>query len=334
LRSGQVAAALRAEKIPVIDALDEFSAAPDVVHGHYRYETARVLLRFPNVPALYMRHDSLHPREDPPQFERIRAWAAVDEMCRKRLAETAGVTTDRVHLLLNFVDLVRFQPRPALPKRPRRALVFSNYRLGSVASKALRSACGSAGIKLDLVGASHGNLSDKPEKLLPAYDLVFAKGRAALEAMAVGTAVVPITMYSMGPLVTSQNFDRLRALNFGLHSASESIDAQRVALVIKRYDAEDAGHCSQRVRREASRDGAIDALLELYRTIVADHARAGPGDTNAELREAARLSEPLSSDQDLADVRAYEQALKRRRQSARAQQRRRRWLRLLGLART
>jgi hypothetical protein len=35
-----------------------------------------------------------------------------------------------------------------------------------------------------------GSINAKPEEILGGYDLVFAKARSAIEAMAVGTAVV------------------------------------------------------------------------------------------------------------------------------------------------
>ena len=50
------------------------------------------------------------------------------------------------------------------------------------------------------------------------YDLVFGKGRAALEGLAVGAAVVLCDLEGAGPLVRSDRYDELRRRNFGLRA--------------------------------------------------------------------------------------------------------------------
>jgi len=47
---------------------------------------------------------------------------------------------------------------------------------------------------------------------------VFAKGKAALESLAVGAAVVLCDARGVGPMVTSSQLDHLRPLNFGLRA--------------------------------------------------------------------------------------------------------------------
>ena len=93
---------------------------------------------------------------------------------------------DRVALLPNFVDTARFLPRAPLPQRPRRALLFSNYANEESHLPAVRAACVAAGLELDVAGAGVGNVIDEPERVLGSYDIVFAKAKAAIEAMAVG----------------------------------------------------------------------------------------------------------------------------------------------------
>src|SRR5258705_543164 len=83
----------------------------------------------------------------------------------------------------------RFRPRAPLPERPRRALVFANEASEAPQVPAIRRVCEARGIALDAAGVSSRNILSWPEMALPAYDLVFARGRAALEAMAVGAAV-------------------------------------------------------------------------------------------------------------------------------------------------
>ena len=112
--------------------------------------------------------------------------------CRDRLICEDGVDEARVRLIPSSVDLDRFELRPPLPARPARALVFGNYTGESAHLTALRSACARHDIQLDVVGRLMNNAVDRPEQTLRNYDIVFAKGRAALEALAVGCAVIDL----------------------------------------------------------------------------------------------------------------------------------------------
>ncbi len=60
-----------------------------------------------------------------------------------------------------------------------------------------------------------GTLVDDPERILPRYDLVFAKGRCALEAMAAGCAVIVCDAVGLGEMVTHGSVEEMRRWNFG-----------------------------------------------------------------------------------------------------------------------
>src|SRR5580704_4585509 len=120
---GEVADELRGATIPIVDNLDSLSITPDIIHGHHHLETMTALLRFPTVPAVYFCHGWIPWQEAPPKFPRILRYVAVDYTCRDRLLLEHGIPDDRVSVLLNFVDLERFSPRPPLPARPTRGLV-------------------------------------------------------------------------------------------------------------------------------------------------------------------------------------------------------------------
>ncbi len=51
-------------------------------------------------------------------------------------------------------------------------------------------ACRRTQLTLDVIGAESGSVSTRPQDVLGQYDMVFAKARCALEALAVGSAVV------------------------------------------------------------------------------------------------------------------------------------------------
>ncbi len=178
-------------------------------------------------------------------------------------------------MVLNFVDLDRFRPRAPLPLRPRRALVFSNQASEGTFLPAVREACARSGLALEVAGVAAGSPAERPEALLPGFDLVFAKARAAMEAMAVGTAVVLCDQAGAGPLVTSADFDRLRPLNFGIRALRHPVTADFLAGEIERYDAADAAEVSRRLRATAGIEEAVDRLLGLYEEVLAEHRERG-----------------------------------------------------------
>lgn len=239
---------------------------PDVVHGHQHFELALALLRHPGTPAVFTCHAALDDESTPPRLASLRTAVAVDRATAERLrASLPGVPVVRV---ANAVDLARFAARAALPRSPRRALVFSNYfREPAVAP--LREACARRGVALDLVGSESLRPHARPETLLPDYDVVFAKGRCALEAMAVGCAVVLCGTEGLGERVTAARFAALRADNFGRRCVTRPLDAGLVERELAGYDAAEAARVRDLARRDAGLDPAVDRLLALYRETAA-----------------------------------------------------------------
>ncbi|HEU4710379.1 MAG TPA: glycosyltransferase [Pyrinomonadaceae bacterium] len=286
---GPTARELRKTTVPVVDNLDAVGAPPDLIHGQHHVETMSALLGFPNTPAVFFCHGWLPWEETPPQHPRILHYVAVDDTCFDRLVSESGIPVDRVSVILNSVDLEQFLPRPPLPPKPARALVFSNGAKESTHLGAVREACRRSGLTLDVIGADAGNVSTRPQEVLGQYDIVFAKARCALEAMAVGNAVVLCDLLGTGPMVSTGEFDKLRRLNFGIRTLSRQIDAGVLEKEIARYDARDASKVSQRIRATAGRDVAIDQILALYQEVV-DSFKGTARDQEAEGRaEAAYL---------------------------------------------
>ncbi|MBW8878071.1 MAG: glycosyltransferase [Acidobacteria bacterium] len=284
---GPLAAELRAATVPVVDDLAAVAEPPDVIHGQHHLPAMTALLHFPGVPALFVSHGWAPWEEAPPRFPRILRYVAVDHTTRERLVSEAGIPPERVEVVLNFVDLARFQPRGTLPPAPRRALVFSNQASEETYLPAVREACSRFDIELDVAGVAAGRPEARPETRLPGYDLVFAKGRSALEAMAVGAAVVLCDQSGSGPMVTAEGFDRLRPLNFGIRTLREPVTPDILVREIRRYDPADAAEVSQRVRTQAGLEGAVGRLTALYEEVIAEHRERGPAPTADESRAAA-----------------------------------------------
>jgi hypothetical protein len=293
-RLGKVAAALRAATIPVVDDLGAVAEPPDLIHGQHHIAAMTALLHFPGVPALYVCHGWQPWEEIPPRSPRILRYVAVDYTTRERLVSEQGIPPERVEVVLNFVDLDRFRPRPPLPAKPRRALVLSNQASERTFLPAVREACERFGIALDVAGVASGAPVDRPEELLPGYDLVFAKGRAALEALAVGAAVVLCDQAGAGPLVTPAELDRLRPLNFGIRTLRDPVTADVLASQIERYDPADAAEVSRRLRVLVGIDTAVDRMTGLYEEVLAEHRANGSPPAAEESRAAAAYLRWLS----------------------------------------
>ena len=274
---GPVASELTEARIRVVDNLNEIDEPPDVIHGHHKMETMMALLSFTGVPAINFCHSWHHWQEGPVFFPRVLRYVAVDEACRERLVEKHRVPDELVQILPNFVDLKRFRRREnPLPARPSRALIFSNYASEANYVRVVRDACAKSSITLDVVGSASERSITNPESILGDYDIVFAKARCALEAMAVGVAVILCDSSGLGPMVNSQNFHDLRPLNFGFRTLTNPIEQTRVVAEISRYDARQAANVTDMVRTLVDSEAVVDQLLELYAEVIAENRSRTP----------------------------------------------------------
>ncbi|HVP28109.1 MAG TPA: glycosyltransferase [Myxococcota bacterium] len=305
MAEGSVVDELRRATVPVVERLGQVGFAPDVIHGHHAHQTMAALLHFERAPGIFLCHDARAWHDEPPHHPRIRRYVAVDRACRDRLVAESGVAEARVDVLHNFVDLARFAPRGALPARPRRALVFSNHAQPGGFLDAVAEACRRCGVELDVVGASVGRSVEKPEELLGAYDLVFAKAKAAMEGLAVGAAVVLCASLGLGGLVTTERFELLRANNFGRRTLRDPVTPDSVEAAIRAYDPADAAEVSRRFRGCGGLETTVDALVALYEEVIHEHASVPPPEPEAERRAVAAYMERLASTEAIVDSANY-----------------------------
>ncbi len=258
---------LEAAGVEVVDSLWRIRQRPDIIHGHHRPLVRGALLRFPDVPAVVFCHNHSDPWDAPVPAPQIRRYFGVSELCVRRLL-SLGAPSGATELKTNFVDLARLAPRPALPMRPARALVFSNYATAETQLPAVAEACRRLGVSLDVIGRGAGCSADHPEFLLDRYDLVFAKAKAAMEAMAVGAEVVLCDFGGLGPMVTTDEFDRLRPLNFGFEALVHDLTPDGVVREVERYDAGEAARVRDLVRTKCGLEGAVTDLLNVYGEVI------------------------------------------------------------------
>ena len=269
---GRLADQARARGLEVSGDLNAFAFVPDIIHGHHQGALADAMLAFPSVPAIFVVHNATSPDDEPIILPRIRRYVAVDRRCLNRIAAHSEIPAALQSIRYNFVDVARFKPRAALPTAPRKALVFSNYANSKTHLPAIAAACDAAGLTLDVVGDGMGSGSDEPEKILSSYDIVFAKARCAIEAMAAGTAVILCDFSGLGEMVTPENYDDLRDWNFGAGRLTRPLDAGLIGKEIARFDAAKSMAVSARMRAEGDLEKAVLEWEQLYREIL----REGP----------------------------------------------------------
>jgi hypothetical protein len=147
--------------------------------------------------------------------------------------------------------------------------LFSNDFREGTELNILKEACAGYGIELHVRGLGNGNPAARPGNLLAAYDIVFAKARSAIEALAVGSAVVLCAPGRLGPMVNSENFSSLRQWNFGIRTLDRTLDVELVAAELGRYDSADAARVSRLTRDACELQPSVDRILELYQRVLA-----------------------------------------------------------------
>lgn len=268
---GEIAFALRDKGITVVDDLDMIHESPDVIQGHHYIETVLASLYFPQAPVLFVCHDRLIWHSEPPVISRILRYIAVDYNCIDRLIENA-IPKEKTLVFFNTVDLKKFKARIApLPSNPRKALIFSNQANKSNFIEPIMTACLSLGISVDVIGSGVKAVSKTPEDVLGKYDVVFAIARCALEAMACGAAVIPCDTRGCGPLVTTQNVESLRMLNFGMKTLVNPITPAFIKKQLSAYDPVEAGKVTEWIRSNASLEELVKKYVALYKELIEEY---------------------------------------------------------------
>ena len=188
----------------------------------------------------------------------------VSDALHDRLVYECGIPAEKITTILNSVDLERFHPRPPLPVIPKRALVFNNRVNEANILGIIREACAHNGIVVETMGYGSGNPSFYPEAKLGDYDIIFAVGRAALEGLAIGAAVICCGLEGTSQMVTTQNLEWHRRNNFGIRVLSRPLTIEILSAEIQHYDSLDALKVSQEVRATAGLTGMIDQILGVY----------------------------------------------------------------------
>ena len=265
---GEIADRLRKAGVIVLDKLKDAPWEPEVIHGQHEWETTLAAMHWPSVPVVSFCRGPYLWQEAPCRAPNVVRYVAVDEACLDRLVKQEGIPNELIEIVLNGIDLQRFHARPALPKQPVKALIFSNYATEDNFIPVVRAACEVQGISLSVIGASSGNTLSNPEHVLGEYDIVFAKGKAALESLSVGCSVIVADTAGLGPLVTIQNFNSLRRLSFGNPCMTDVFSIENVTEAIRHYSAVYGDRVAKLVRETCGLAQTVDHLEKVYLTAL------------------------------------------------------------------
>jgi glycosyltransferase involved in cell wall biosynthesis len=303
---GGVADEMRRSDVFVADNLAQIPWRPDIIHGHHHLEFMAALLFYRGVPAVFISHGWVPWVEIPPRHPRIMQYFAVDNPTRDAAIKNHGVPAEQIRVLPNFVDLERFKPRSPLPVKPGRALVLSNNAHEGTHLPFIRKACAAVGIEVQVCGQKAGKVAERPEDILPEHDIVFAKGRSALEAVAVGNAVIICDSFGVGPMVSPRNALQLRTLNGDYRSLCEPLSTDAISRALTKYNPSEAAAVSQLARTMIGLDKAVGAIIRAYEEAIAQLASRPE---NAEAEAAAESAYLAWLSRYIKEKRSYDTSL-------------------------
>ena len=288
---GATAGLLTPGGVLVTDRIRDLAGfAPDLLHGHHNTPFLVARAAFPGVPATWSCHDFRSPWDRPPPPATAQIFIAHSTETAQRLRIEGGVDPARIRMLPNAADLEACAP-PAVPPPPLSALLIGKGEQ-SAAFPALAEALRARGWQVTAVGPGLGETVSNLPELMARHAVVISSGRAALEALGAGCAVVCADARGLAGLVTSANFHSLRRRNFGGATLLRPLDP---ALVLAELDAIDPADQAA-LRRIAVPEIGLDLYMERLRAIHAEAiALAGqpaPGDA---MRGAESMEAMLAS---------------------------------------
>jgi hypothetical protein len=193
----------------------ELPGGCDAVLANDAMSAAALGARYPDARLVQVAHSDLFDHQLP-----LLVPGAVDAVvvCSERIAKrmrALALDVPIVRLRLP-VDTDRFAGMGPLPATPRRALIVSNY-LDGARRRALVEAWGAHGVTCEQVGAP-GRVELDPGPVMRDADIVVAKARAALEAMACHRAVYVFDEFGGDGWITPETYAAFEADNLAGHA--------------------------------------------------------------------------------------------------------------------
>ncbi len=132
----------------------------------------------------------------------------------------------------------------------------------------MQRGCQKAKLSLDLLGTPFGRPIDRPEHILPDYDVVFAAGRSAIEAVVSGCWVFPLSPYGCAPPLSPETVASWRFHNFVVPEGVGSMDARGIFAELRKWQPRRVQATTELMRRESRFELAVDRLEDIYATLL------------------------------------------------------------------
>lgn len=274
--TGGMAARLAQAGIPVVSDLRRLQAAPDIIHGHHHLETMTACLAFPQVPAVFVCHGWWPWEELPPTFPTIMTYVGVGPVTLERILTHVRLEGRPSNIVPTHFDDERFLPRETISEVPIKALIFSNRLTAeSPVGKAIIEACKMRKVDVAGLGYYFGRMVDDPSETLRTFDLVFASGRSAVEAMASGCGVIVADAHGVAGFATADRLDGpAGVLNLSSRSSARA-NPSSIARQIDRYTPDLVQAATAHVWRTRPLSLAVERYLDIYTEAIA-RFRTGP----------------------------------------------------------
>ena len=270
--AGDVAELARRQAIPVVTDEADLGEPADVVVSQDGAVAYALAAAWPHVPQVFVCHSSLFDFQQPPLVPGfVSAVVVLNDRVRRRVA---ALNADlRIVRLTQPIDTQRFQPQSAPAPRPRSALILSNY-LAADARQVLVDTWQEAGVHVVQIGTP-GRSTVAPEEGIAAADIVVAKGRAALEAMACGRPTYLYDVFGSEGWITPDNYAAIEADGITGNQGDPGTGSARLRADLEQYDPELGRLGRELICSHHDARHHAHALLDLMSEVV-PIARPGP----------------------------------------------------------
>jgi hypothetical protein len=264
--------------IAVIDRVRELPAECDVVFAQDSIVVYDLVERYPGAFTVFRICGDVYDFQSPPQVEGMVDLVVVLSDRYERLARACAVETPVLRLRIP-VDIDRLVPIGDIRVRPGRAVVLGNY---GDRIEVVREAWERCGIEVVQVGGAKQRFDIAAA--LEGTDIVVAKSRAALDAMACGRAVYLLDTFGGDGWVTPEAYPALEADHFAGLATERVIDSAELERDLQAYRS-DMGKVNRDLVVQHHR--ARDHVIELLAALDVQTKLERPA---APLRELARLT--------------------------------------------
>lgn len=259
---GMMAEEVEAAGIRVVTDPKSAPFTPDVIHFNDMTLARPVTDTFPGTPALLQWHRFVEP-DFSIAGTRVTSIVGVSRRIVEKIERYTGVRTEGV--FGNYVDLTRFEPRRTpLPAKPCRWLLVGQQKRGYALLARLSALAISKGIIPHVVGPRYFNRVENLPQTCSGYDLVFASGRCALEAVCAGAGVVVTDFNGVGGFVDGENVSWFHEGNFSFRRFRDEPTLKALDRAIREYKPEAAADATRLLREKAEMGHGIDRLIDLY----------------------------------------------------------------------